>query len=137
MNLLNVVCKTCGAAEESAVHILLRCNFAKRTWELVSKWTKIPMVNMDGTLNDLLKEISEVRRIKGVRKAMNAVEIQTMWALWKIRNDKVFNGRQGKVQTVLEEIKEASYQDVKLRSRNGSITKREWWDFNINLSFCF
>ncbi|KAM0012127.1 putative EF-hand domain, reverse transcriptase zinc-binding domain-containing protein [Helianthus debilis subsp. tardiflorus] len=30
INLLDTICKTCGAAEESAVHVLLRCNFAKK-----------------------------------------------------------------------------------------------------------
>ncbi|XP_022015058.1 uncharacterized protein LOC110914576 [Helianthus annuus] len=131
MNLPDIICKTCGAAEESAVHIPLRCNFAKRTWESVTNWLKIPMVNVEGSLKDLLLEMNEIQRSKGVRKAIYAVAIQTMWILWKTRNERVFKGRQGKVQTVLEEIKEASYPGVKLRSKHGSITRQEWWDFNI------
>ncbi|KAF5754404.1 putative reverse transcriptase zinc-binding domain-containing protein [Helianthus annuus] len=131
INSLDTVCKTCGAAEESAAHILLRCNFAERTWELVTNWLKIPMVNVEGSLTDLLVETSEVQRSKGVRKAIYAVIIQTIWILWKTRNEKVFKGRQGKVQTVIEEIKEASYLGVKLRSKHGSLTRQEWWDFNV------
>ncbi|XP_022004181.1 uncharacterized protein LOC110901683 [Helianthus annuus] len=37
MNLAGTICKTCGAAEETAVHILLQCNFAKRVWEEMTR----------------------------------------------------------------------------------------------------
>ncbi|XP_022019097.1 uncharacterized protein LOC110919125 [Helianthus annuus] len=133
LNLPDILCKTCGAAVESAAHILLSCNFAKRTWELVTNWLKIPMVNVEGSMRDILMEMNEIQRSKSVRKAIYAVAIQTMWILWKTRNERVFKGRQGKVQTVLEEIKEASYQGVKLRSKHSSITRPEWWAFNIIL----
>ncbi|XP_022042262.1 uncharacterized protein LOC110944926 [Helianthus annuus] len=133
LNVQEIVCKTCGADEESAEYILLKCNFAKRTWEMVTSWLKIPMVNVNGSLKDILVEINEIQRSRSMRKAIYAVAIQTMWHLWKTRNERVFKGRQGKVQTVIEEIKETSYQGVKLRSKHGLISRQEWWDFNVML----
>ncbi|XP_021984692.1 uncharacterized protein LOC110880478 [Helianthus annuus] len=79
LNLPDIVYKTCGADEESAVHILLKCNFAKRTWEQVTSWLKIPMVNVNDSLKDILLEINEIQRSKGMRKAIYAATIQTMW----------------------------------------------------------
>ncbi|MFS7939565.1 putative reverse transcriptase zinc-binding domain-containing protein [Helianthus anomalus] len=133
MNQIEVTCKTCGAVEESAVHILLRCNFAKRVWEAITKWLRIPMVNIDGNLKELLQEILELHRSRNVRKAIHATVIQTMWILWKTRNEKLFKGKQSVIQTVIEDIKNASFLDVKLRSKYHMISRQEWWDFNVNM----
>ncbi|XP_021991913.1 uncharacterized protein LOC110888710 [Helianthus annuus] len=62
MNQIQVICKTCGAAEETADHILLGCNFARRIWEPITFWLKIPMVNTEGSIAELLQEISDIPR---------------------------------------------------------------------------
>ncbi|XP_022013882.1 uncharacterized protein LOC110913354 [Helianthus annuus] len=90
MNLPNVTCKTCGAADESAHHILIECNFAKRVWEMISSWLRIPVVNPELNLKDMLAELLEVQRCRIIRKLIHAVAIQTLWSLWKSRNEKVF-----------------------------------------------
>ncbi|KAJ0941285.1 hypothetical protein HanRHA438_Chr02g0092791 [Helianthus annuus] len=123
-----LTCKTCGAANETAVHILLSCNFAKRIWEAITNWLKIPMINIDGSLSELLQEVSEIQRSRKIKKVIHAVVVQTMWILWKIRNEKVFSGTQGVLQTAIEDIKETSFQGVKLRSKFHAITRQEWWD---------
>ncbi|KAJ0700669.1 putative RNA-directed DNA polymerase [Helianthus annuus] len=133
MNFPNVTCKTCGAGDESAHHILIECNFAKRVWEMISKWLRIPMVNPELNLKETLAEIIEVQRSRNIRKLIHAAVIQTLWMLWKTRNERVFSGRQGVVQTIVEEIKEASFQGVKHRSKHRTISRQEWWDFNLNL----
>ncbi|MFS7952854.1 hypothetical protein Hanom_Chr07g00611811 [Helianthus anomalus] len=130
MNLPDVMCKTCGAAEETAVHILIGCNFAKRVWEEITSWLKIPMVNTGRNISELLLEISEMPRSRNVRKAIHAVVIQT---LWKTRNDRFFKGKQGVIQTVVEDIKENTFQGMKQRSKFRLISRQEWWDFNVNL----
>ncbi|XP_022013937.1 uncharacterized protein LOC110913413 [Helianthus annuus] len=94
MNQIQVICKTCGAAEETAGHILLSYNFARRIWEAITFWLKIPMVNAEGSIAELLQEISDIPRSRKMRKLIHAVVVQTMWVLWKIRNEKVFSGRQ-------------------------------------------
>ncbi|KAJ0454336.1 hypothetical protein HanIR_Chr15g0738911 [Helianthus annuus] len=57
------------------------------------------MANADGSIAELLQEISEIQRSRKIRKVIHAVVVQTMWILWKIRNEKVFSGRQGVIQT--------------------------------------
>ncbi|XP_022003330.1 uncharacterized protein LOC110900772 [Helianthus annuus] len=133
MNLPDVTCKTCGAADEIAGHILLGCSFAKRVWEAITTWLKIPMVSTEWNIAELLMEMSEIQRSRNERKAIHAVAIQTMWILWKTRNERVFKGRQGVVQTVVEDIKDASFQGLKQRSKYCTISRREWWNFNVNL----
>ncbi|XP_021979327.1 uncharacterized protein LOC110875436 [Helianthus annuus] len=70
MNLSETICKTCGAAEESAAHVLLQCNLAKRVWEKITMWIRIPMVNTDGNLKELLSELNEMNCSRKMRKVI-------------------------------------------------------------------
>ncbi|XP_021980505.1 uncharacterized protein LOC110876648 [Helianthus annuus] len=119
MNLPDVICKTCGAAEETAGSCFTTI--------------KIPMVNTAGNLKELLKELNKVQRNWKIRKAIHAIAVQTMWTLWRVRNDNVFKGKQAAIQITVEDIKENSYQGVKMKSKFNRITQQEWWDFNVVL----
>ncbi|XP_021971459.1 uncharacterized protein LOC110866624 [Helianthus annuus] len=133
LNIPDVTCKICGAAEETADHVLIQCNFAKRIWDKIVNWIGIPMVNLEGSIKDLLQELFGLQRNKKVRKATHAIAIQTMWILWKNRNGKVFSNKHGPAQLITEEIKEASYKSLRVRSKYTSVTRQEWWDFNVVL----
>ncbi|KAJ0545597.1 putative RNA-directed DNA polymerase [Helianthus annuus] len=133
MNIDDVTCRICGADDETAVHILLKCNLAKRIWEAVSTWTRIPTVNSVDNITELLQMILEGQRSRTARKLLHAIAIETMWILWKNRNDKVFTGRHRAAQTIIEDIKVTTFLGVKIRSKHSTITKQEWWDFNLNL----
>ncbi|XP_022008318.1 uncharacterized protein LOC110907678 [Helianthus annuus] len=133
LNIPDVTCGICGAAEETAAHILIQCNFAKTTWEAVADWLHIPRLNTEGDIKDLLVELKELQRGKNKKRAIHAVVIQTMWILWKNRNGKIFSNKQGDVQRIMMEIKEASYQGVKTRSKFRLVSRQEWWDFNLSM----
>ncbi|XP_021980285.1 uncharacterized protein LOC110876420 [Helianthus annuus] len=133
INLQDVTCKICGARDESAEHILLSCNLAARLWEAVKNWTKTQSVNINGSIAELLQSILEGQRSRHRRKMLHAIAIQSMWILWKNINEKVFTGKLRSAQMIIEDIKDTSFQGVKLRSKYSSITKQEWWDFNFIL----
>ncbi|XP_035839067.1 uncharacterized protein LOC118486611 [Helianthus annuus] len=133
MNIQDVMCKICDECEETAVHILLRCNFAKRVWSEVTKWTKTPMVNTEGNLTDVLQVFLDSQRCRNVKKCLHAIAVQSMWKLWINRNDRIFAGRNRSVQMIMEEIKDSSLNGVLQRSKHRSISKQEWWDFNLNV----
>ncbi|XP_021995540.1 uncharacterized protein LOC110892697 [Helianthus annuus] len=88
VNIPDVTCKICGAAEETTDHILVSCNYATRIWEMITNWVKIPKVNSDGNVKDVLKEMNEIHRNGKIKKVIHAITIQTMWSLWRARNDK-------------------------------------------------
>ncbi|XP_022023817.1 uncharacterized protein LOC110924087 [Helianthus annuus] len=106
VNIPKVVCKICGAADETAVHILLQCNYAKRVWEEITNWIKIPIIDTDGDLKKLMKDINDIQRNWKIKKVIHAVTIQTLWSLWRARNDKVFKGKHEGLQIIVEDIKE-------------------------------
>ncbi|KAJ0534347.1 putative reverse transcriptase zinc-binding domain-containing protein [Helianthus annuus] len=90
MNHPDMTCKTCGAADETAAHVFIQCNFAKIIWEKIVTWIRIPLVNTDGSIKELLQELNDLQRSQNLRKAIHAIAIQTMWLLWKAMNEKVF-----------------------------------------------
>ncbi|MFS7931602.1 hypothetical protein Hanom_Chr04g00357861 [Helianthus anomalus] len=132
MSLAGTTCKTCGAVEESAAHILLQCNFAKRVWEKITSWIRIPMVNTDGNLKELLLDLNDLNRGRRMKKAIHAIAIQSMWTLFRARNQEIFGERQNTMQTVIAAIKETTFQGMRTRSKYKSITQQDWWDFNVN-----
>ncbi|XP_022041764.1 uncharacterized protein LOC110944409 [Helianthus annuus] len=132
MNIQDVRCKICGVEDETAGHLLLRCNLAKRIWDAVSTWTRFPMYNTAASVSELLQLISESNRSRSVRKLLHAIAIQSMWIMWKNRNERVFTGRQRASQLIVEDIKDTTFQGVKSRSKFNTMTKQEWWDFNFN-----
>ncbi|XP_022024154.1 uncharacterized protein LOC110924459 [Helianthus annuus] len=110
INLQEVTCKICGAGDESAEHILLRCNLAARVWEAVKDWTKTQSVNINGSIGELLQSILEGQRSRHRRKMLHAIAIQSMWILWKNRNEKVFTGKLRSAQMIIGDIKDTSFQ---------------------------
>ncbi|KAJ0692910.1 hypothetical protein HanPI659440_Chr15g0591241 [Helianthus annuus] len=126
-----------NTAEEIAVHVLLQCNFAKRVWEKGTTWNKIPIVNTTGNLKELLKELNEVQRNWKMRKVIHAIAVQTMWTLWKIRNNNVFKGKQGALQTTVDDIKENSFQVVKMKSKLNRTTQKGLMGFQCNIVMSF
>ncbi|XP_021990982.1 uncharacterized protein LOC110887718 [Helianthus annuus] len=133
MELQETSCKICGEGDEDAAHILINCNFARRVWEAVQIWTGLSMVNDVSNVYDLLKKTTESNKSRCKRKILHAIAIQTMWLLWRNRNDKIFSGRSRTVQMIIEEIKDASFLGVRQRSKHSSITKQQWWEFSFDL----
>ncbi|KAF5794967.1 hypothetical protein HanXRQr2_Chr08g0334251 [Helianthus annuus] len=99
----------------------------------VKMWTGLPMENTVNNVKDLLHSILESHKSRNVKKFLHAIAIQTMWILWKNRNDKIFSGRHRTIQMIIEEIKDTSFQGVRQRSKHSTITKQQWWDSSLNL----
>ncbi|XP_021979157.1 uncharacterized protein LOC110875266 [Helianthus annuus] len=129
--LQNNRCRMCDTEEETTDHVLLQCSFAKQIWEAVLGWVKYNEINLGESIKQVLHEVNDLQRGRNKRKIIHAFVLQTMWRLWKVRNDKIFNGKTGVIQNVIEGIKEESYQYVKERSRFKAISREQWWDFNF------
>lgn len=85
------LCSICGEENESIEHILFRCSWAKKVWEECDLEFWIfghPIVSADKWMEDILHG--------GLAKETNDVQVgfifQVCWAIWKGRNNYVFNG---------------------------------------------
>ena len=110
----NPLCSLCRQVPETAAHVCLHCPFAQQVWDLVQTWTsgmiKKPTANM--TIVDWWTQ--EVRLpTKTQRRTWAAINMYTVWNIWKERNRRTFEAREAQPVVVLHLIKE----EVNLRSR--------------------
>ncbi|KAF4379751.1 hypothetical protein F8388_023768 [Cannabis sativa] len=80
---IDTSCPLCSAAPETALHLLVRCSFAKSCWQQ----TCVPIVAPAAmTFGSWFEEgFSRWSDVVCVEAAM------TLWALWKVRNEVVWN----------------------------------------------
>ncbi|KAM6546616.1 hypothetical protein CsatB_027352 [Cannabis sativa] len=80
---ISTSCPLCSAAPETALHLLVRCNFAKSCWQQTSVPTVAPAAMTFGSWFE--EGFSRWSEVVCVEAAM------TLWALWKVRNEVVWN----------------------------------------------
>ncbi|KAL0434674.1 UNVERIFIED_CONTAM: hypothetical protein Sradi_0175300 [Sesamum radiatum] len=75
-----VGCVLCGSDEESAIHVLLRCSFARQVWALSNlPWS---CIHRDAEVN--CEWVWQT--YSAVGKRMGDQFLMVCWALWKHRN---------------------------------------------------
>uniref|UniRef100_A0A803P2Y2 Reverse transcriptase domain-containing protein n=1 Tax=Cannabis sativa TaxID=3483 RepID=A0A803P2Y2_CANSA len=77
------LCPFCSAAPETALHVLVRCNFAKLCWQQAKVPTVAPAAMFFRSWFE--EGLSKWNEVESIEAAM------TLWALWKVRNDVVWN----------------------------------------------
>ncbi|KAF4378896.1 hypothetical protein G4B88_008366 [Cannabis sativa] len=96
------LCPFCSAAPETALHVLVRCNFAKLCWQQA----KVPIVAPSAMLfRSWFEEgLSKWNEVESIEAAM------TLWALWKVRNDVVWNSISPSSEEVIH-VAKMNYSD--------------------------
>ncbi|KAF4390020.1 hypothetical protein F8388_002962 [Cannabis sativa] len=87
------LCPFCSAAPETALHVLVRCNFAKLCWQQAKVPTVAPAAMFFRSWFE--EGLSKWNEVESIEAAM------TLWALWKVRNDVVWNS----ISPTSEELK--------------------------------
>lgn len=84
-------CPICEQEQETMEHVLFRCSWTEAVWFgcVLSYWIKEqPIVSVDKWVEDLLcGDLAKVTNQEQV-----GFIFQVCWAIWKTRNDYVFNG---------------------------------------------
>ncbi|XP_076895079.1 uncharacterized protein LOC143547568 [Bidens hawaiensis] len=101
---LNKSCILCDSGIESADHIYTGCMVAAVVWENISRWCKVPPI-FGFSVRDLL-ELHKVNYI-GANKneVLHGIIIIACWTIWKARNEKVFEGKDVKIEEIIADIK--------------------------------
>ncbi|XP_022031774.1 uncharacterized protein LOC110932826 [Helianthus annuus] len=121
-------CKICGLYDEDVDHLFVGCELAQKVWDLVSKWCKISGIYGFG-IKDILGWHKQVRGCKKWRKLIYGIMQIALWVVWRSRNDLVFDGKEVKVDQIMNEIKQLGFLWIGSRSRFKEISWVDWCNF--------
>lgn len=91
----DLACVTCAKdVVESALHIFCKCPKAIHVWRIVVSQLGVCIMKDTGTVSlTWFKSRDEARRAGMSNKTWGIFFAATCWALWKMRNKKLFEGR--------------------------------------------
>ncbi|MFS7977434.1 putative reverse transcriptase zinc-binding domain-containing protein [Helianthus anomalus] len=131
VQLENQICSRCNKEEESVNHLLLSCLKSRAVWWNVLIWLKLPVQMNYNSCEDLFDKIEELNGSKVWKNLIKAIFMITFWHIWKFRNDKEFNKKEGLISELVEGIKELSYLWIKERARLKNLVWERWKEFNV------
>lgn len=105
----SVLCEWCGSSVETAVHILLHCELAKEVWSKVIRWWNISLI-IPPNLFIHWACWSGVETRKKIKKGLGLVWHTSIWILWKVRNNRIFNEGVESIDNLVDEIKVWSWR---------------------------
>jgi len=101
-------CVLCGVRDETEVHLFLHCEEVQRVWKRIMCWLHCNFIIPNNLLVQLecwSKEVSN----KKLRQGFWLIWYASLWVIWIVRNDIIFNNGTFDVDEVVEKIKVISW----------------------------
>jgi hypothetical protein len=101
---------------------------ATSVWLKLMKWMEVCFL-IPPNLFVHWKCWGDFERNKNIKIGRRMIWLATLWVLWKVRNDKIFNGVHFEVDDVVEEVKVLSWRWLLSRTKTKTCLYYEWcWD---------
>lgn len=121
-------CVLCDRGVEFSIHLFLHCELAAAVWFNLMKWVD-GFFLIPPNLFIHWECWGDFERNKNIKMGRRLIWLATVWVLWKIRNDKIFNGVTYDVHDIVEEIKVLSWKWLLSRTKTTFCLFYEWcWD---------
>ena len=101
-------CLLCKRVQESIGHLLFRCRYTTRLWEMIKDWLQLESINTSTWhLARSTKEwwIGLSDSTIPNRKAMATLSMLTSWTIWNERNARIFQLKSAPPTVLLANIK--------------------------------
>ncbi|XP_022036789.1 uncharacterized protein LOC110939539 [Helianthus annuus] len=125
------MCVLCGYSIDSMEHLMFLCPTACAVWWNIWVWIKIPTNVQIVSTMDLLEWLFNLNGSAIWKKVILVISFATLWIIWKTRNERIFDGKQSRVEVMVDKTKEESFQWIKYRSPYVSLDWERWRDFNV------
>jgi hypothetical protein len=123
--LLDANCPFCDLEVESARHLFLHCRFTARIWFAVLRWFGVVSVLPPSVVSSFAVLVGCGSNNKR-RKGLAVIWLAFVWAVWKVRNDFVFNNVVVEVGEVLKLIQRFFWRWFLINKTWGSCLLYEW-----------
>jgi len=126
-------CVFCDQAGESSSHLFLHCVTTFHVWSLVCGWLEINFITPQSLFQHFECWNGEIDK-KRFRKGYWLVWHASLWAVWKARNDRIFNNIIKEPVVIVEEIKVLLWRWVLSRLKSPPCLFYEWfWNPKVSL----
>ena len=126
------LCDFCNSNAETSTHLFTGCIFAAEIWSRIEAWCRIsPIFAFE--VSDLLKVADYQRASKDNKYILRGIIITTLWAVWKERNNRIFNNKRRRAIEVVEHIKSTSFFWIRNRSKFKVIDWIDWCNSPLNI----
>jgi hypothetical protein len=125
------VCVMCANSLESSRHLFLYCDFAFRVWTDIFRWLGVIII-MPPSVPVLFQYLLGFAKGKKTRNGFMLVWHTTIWLIWRLRNDVIFNNSAKVAAECVEEIKVLSWKWSAQKLKITPCLYYEWvWDPDI------
>jgi hypothetical protein len=105
----DALCPLCATTIETSGHVFLHCRFAAEVWYRLSRWLGMTTVLPPNVLSSYVMLVGYGSN-KKQRKVFSIAWLAFVWALWKSRNDCIFNNEVVIVEELVDYIQRLSWQ---------------------------
>lgn len=88
----NMRCHSCNFPEETTQHLFISCPKASEVWSACYLWLGTLVVQPQDIVSHFVAHAGILRSAKDKKLAIGIWEC-VVWALWKVRNNFIFNGK--------------------------------------------
>jgi hypothetical protein len=123
-----VRCPWCQVGAENSQHLFLHCSFAANIWYAVMRWLGVVVVLPPNVMLSYGGLVAYGTN-KKLRKGFSLVWLTFVWAIWKFRNDRVFNNIIVGESVVVDYIQRTSWKWHLSKNAKGTCLLYEWvWE---------
>jgi len=116
----------CGSNETTS-HLFLECDVFASLWYHVWQWLRISSVSS----GDIRHHLQQFTTMSGFPRLTHPffriIWFATVWAIWKERNNRVFQNKVSVPSVVVEKVKLISFLWLKSNKANFSYRFHDWW----------
>ncbi|XP_076948386.1 uncharacterized protein LOC143620614 [Bidens hawaiensis] len=124
------LCVFCEMGVETADHLFTHCAFAAIVWEHISRWCKIPHI-FSFSVKNLLELHKTVKLGEKEKEVFHGLVIVACWRIWKARNEKVYEGKEVKIEDLIGDIKSLGVFWFLNRGKNKILDWSKWCKFEL------
>jgi hypothetical protein len=108
LNMDDSRCPLCNEEVETTCHVFLHCRITSKIWYAINRWYGVCSVVPSSVPMSYAVIVGNGSNKKR-RKGLSVVWLAFVWAVWKARNDRVFNNVMVDVPTVVDHVQRLSW----------------------------